>query len=168
VLQPATQNLHRSFSSFELHTCKMTTPRCFIVRHGETEWSLDGRHTGTSDIPLTSNGEKRVRATGKALVGDDRLIVPKQLTHMYVVSCSKRQLTKILATSPHAHVQSARSSSSTSLRTTPFPGNHTPLPKARHAPTHVLRSRKTLRNGTMATTRASRPPQSRSNVKNKA
>jgi len=60
----------------------MTTPRCFIIRHGETEWSLSGKHTGNSDIPLTANGEKRVRATGKALVGDDRLIVPKQLKHM--------------------------------------------------------------------------------------
>ena len=61
----------------------MPDPRVFIIRHGETEWSLDGRHTGTSDIPLTSNGEKRVRATGKALVGDDRLIVPGNLAHMY-------------------------------------------------------------------------------------
>lgn len=60
----------------------MATPRVFIVRHGETEWSLDGRHTGTSDIPLTANGERRVRSTGKALVGEDRLIVPKQLAHM--------------------------------------------------------------------------------------
>jgi probable phosphoglycerate mutase len=60
----------------------MTTPRVFLVRHGETEWSLNGRHTGRTDIPLTANGEKRVKATGRALVGDDRLIVPKQLAHM--------------------------------------------------------------------------------------
>jgi len=61
----------------------MPAPRCFIIRHGETEWSLNGRHTGISDLPLTANGEKRVAATGKALVGDDRLIVPKKLSHVY-------------------------------------------------------------------------------------
>lgn len=66
----------------------MSTPRVFIVRHGETEWSLSGKHTGVSDIPLTANGEKRVKATGRALVGNDRLIVPKKLTHMSVVPWS--------------------------------------------------------------------------------
>ena len=64
----------------------MPTPRVFIVRHGETEWSLNGRHTGTTELPLTPNGEKRIRATGKALVGDDRLIVPSHLAHMYTLS----------------------------------------------------------------------------------
>ena len=62
----------------------MTTPRVFIIRHGETEWSLNGRHTGTTELPLTANGEKRIRATGKALIGDDRLIVPRNLAHMCV------------------------------------------------------------------------------------
>lgn len=60
------------------------TPRVFIIRHGETEWSLNGRHTGTTELPLTANGESRIRATGKALVGDDRLIVPRHLAHVWV------------------------------------------------------------------------------------
>lgn len=71
----------------------MTTPRVFIIRHGETEWSLNGRHTGTSDIPLTANGEKRIRATGKALVGPDRLIVPSNLAHIYVSPRKRAQRT---------------------------------------------------------------------------
>ncbi|KAI4170580.1 MAG: hypothetical protein LQ348_007083, partial [Seirophora lacunosa] len=71
----------------------MATPRVFIVRHGETEWSLNGRHTGTTELPLTADGEKRIRATGQALVGDDRLIVPSQLAHIYVSPRKRAQRT---------------------------------------------------------------------------
>jgi broad specificity phosphatase PhoE len=43
--------------------------RIWVVRHGETEWSKSGQHTGRTDIPLTATGEHQGKALGRHLAG---------------------------------------------------------------------------------------------------
>jgi len=43
--------------------------RIFLVRHGETAWSLTGQHTGLTDLALTALGETQARALAPALAG---------------------------------------------------------------------------------------------------
>jgi probable phosphoglycerate mutase len=41
----------------------------FLIRHGETEWSANGRHTGATDLPLNADGERRAGLLREALRG---------------------------------------------------------------------------------------------------
>lgn len=46
------------------------TTELWILRHGETAWSAQGRHTGRSDVPLAAEGEEQARALGAKLPAD--------------------------------------------------------------------------------------------------
>ena len=47
----------------------------FLIRHGETEWSLSGQHTGSTDIPLTDHGEAAARLLAPVLADRDFSLV---------------------------------------------------------------------------------------------
>jgi probable phosphoglycerate mutase len=55
-------------------------PVAVLVRHGETEWSAAGRHTGTTDLSLTATGRADAAAIGPRLAG----------LHADLVLCSPR------------------------------------------------------------------------------
>src|SRR3954453_17328176 len=46
-----------------------------LARHGETEWSASGKHTSTTDLPLTERGREAARALGTRLSGREFALV---------------------------------------------------------------------------------------------
>jgi len=46
-----------------------TQSQLWLIRHGETEWSVSGAHTGRTDLPLIPAGKERAAALGRYLAG---------------------------------------------------------------------------------------------------
>ncbi|OBJ69254.1 acid phosphatase [Mycobacterium sp. 1274756.6] len=70
--------------------------RLLLLRHGETEWSKTGRHTGRTDLALTDYGRRRAQAVAPVLRGLD-LVDP-------LVLCSPRQRARTTAELAGLHV----------------------------------------------------------------
>lgn len=50
-------------------------PKIYLVRHGETAWSLSHQHTGRTDIPLTAHGEEEAKGLRNRLEKIDPVLV---------------------------------------------------------------------------------------------
>lgn len=60
---------------------------------GETEWTINGRYTGITELELTENGIKQVLETGKILIGPGKLVDPLRLAHAFISPRKRAQTT---------------------------------------------------------------------------
>jgi broad specificity phosphatase PhoE len=69
-----------------------------IPKIGETEWSLNGRYTGSTEILLTERGIAQVKSTATIVYGEGKLIDPSKLAQVYISPRKRAQTTFSLLT----------------------------------------------------------------------
>jgi broad specificity phosphatase PhoE len=62
--------------------------KIYLARHGETEWTLSGQHTGVTDIPLTENGRAAARLLRPLLVEESFALVLTSPLHRARETCA--------------------------------------------------------------------------------
>jgi probable phosphoglycerate mutase len=58
----------------------MAEQQVYLVRHGETDWSRSGRHTGRTDVPLSDEGRRRAESIGRWLQGRPLVVFTSPLS----------------------------------------------------------------------------------------
>src|SRR5262245_27750521 len=65
-------------------------PKLYLARHGDTEWTDTGRHTGRTDIPLNESGEEHAQRLGDSLP-------PLEFAHVFTSPLKRARKTCELA-----------------------------------------------------------------------
>lgn len=75
------------------------TPRCVIVRHGQTEWSKSGQYTGLTDLPLTPYGVGQMKRTASSIYANN-FIDPTHITYVFTSPRTRARQTVELMLAP--------------------------------------------------------------------
>lgn len=59
--------------------------RVFLIRHGDTAWSVGGKHTSFTDAHMSKEGEGQVEETRDCYIGRNKLIDPENVVRMQVL-----------------------------------------------------------------------------------
>src|SRR5262245_22335012 len=68
--------------------------RLIVIRHGETDWTRDGRYAGSRDIPLNARGLRQSEATAAA-------VAPRSLAAVYASPLERARMSAEIIAKPH-------------------------------------------------------------------